>query len=962
MAAIATTAAGDWSNTATWSGGVVPGDGDTATISHAVTVDTNTVVGSAPATGGTAAIAVNATLTLAAGVTLEVKGDIIVGNVGLIMGAGASILGNAASGVSYKIQISTGHNQASARLTANGSSGSLCTIRKKSGAAGTFRGTDGGFLKGGLVTATDTEFLALGSASVNGWNFWPSASEPMRLDNCVVDGCGTFAMTSNIAASSSIRFRGTPFKNGLRADDLTLVGGTGLSSGERILDRCSFEKNLNVNVVGFLMTECRMAGGISGGSNGPNWHADSANNIVLSAASAGNAVQIATNAAPKRWYVVRDVASNPHFIQPTTARSQTFDQCIMEAVQSPVDGDGFVLPSPGSARTYAFKRCYLLPNAAGTSPGKFIAGLGNANCSFEGEHNTYIVGGGAEQGVLLGETFAGVAGMLASLKSNLAWCTSGTGYYLGRLAGTVQDLAYAADVDYNAAWGLSAGSDGGGVHVTSGPNFFSAGGHNPNGVTLSGDPFVDKARNIAAWDASLGGAGTYANARAALLALTAGYDVEDLIDYIIAGFVVTDPALEDAGHDGATIGASGYQPGSTSVEGTAVCPAEWLAVANAVRHKPVEHLGPVTGATLVAVESLADLSRLGDLLSEHLSAASGVSALALELTGGVVAGRMTPAEHLAALERVTSFLGERLASAAAGGAAPLESLVGLHRATTLLREHLASMVGNGGPSLEHLGSRDQSVVLLAEHIATVAGLESHMLEHLTGLGQAVTAPTESLGLRIGLAAMPVEQLHALGAIGALPMESLAGLSASAALPRESLQGLSAPVVVPLEWMGVAELQGVAVVPLEWLGVVTASRSVAVESLADRAAAASMALEWLSGLEAGITFPVAPLGGLSAVVQLPAEWLAARMVAAGVSLEVLAEAQAAAGVPVEMLGGVEGLVSIPLEWLFDGPLFELVRMEQVVLLLPRVTDVDLIMPSVTGVSLLCPSCTDVSLTY
>src|SRR5437879_3120032 len=77
MAAITTAAAGNWSATGTWTGGVIPGNGDTITLNHAVTCDTSRTVGISPAVGGTAAVTANAVLTIAAGARLTCRGDFL---------------------------------------------------------------------------------------------------------------------------------------------------------------------------------------------------------------------------------------------------------------------------------------------------------------------------------------------------------------------------------------------------------------------------------------------------------------------------------------------------------------------------------------------------------------------------------------------------------------------------------------------------------------------------------------------------------------------------------------------------------------------------------------------------------------------------------------------------------------------------------------------------------------------
>ena len=76
MATRATVRAGTWSDPATWSGGIIPGDGDSVTIDHAVTLDGAFTIGTGAA--GVDAVLVNAggELTIADGASLTLLGDV----------------------------------------------------------------------------------------------------------------------------------------------------------------------------------------------------------------------------------------------------------------------------------------------------------------------------------------------------------------------------------------------------------------------------------------------------------------------------------------------------------------------------------------------------------------------------------------------------------------------------------------------------------------------------------------------------------------------------------------------------------------------------------------------------------------------------------------------------------------------------------------------------------------------
>ena len=90
MAAITSTATGNWNAGGSWVGGVVPVSGDTVTIAtgHTITVpDAYTAVcGTSPASGGAAALVITGTLVVGGGASgqLTVKGPVTQNNAAII--------------------------------------------------------------------------------------------------------------------------------------------------------------------------------------------------------------------------------------------------------------------------------------------------------------------------------------------------------------------------------------------------------------------------------------------------------------------------------------------------------------------------------------------------------------------------------------------------------------------------------------------------------------------------------------------------------------------------------------------------------------------------------------------------------------------------------------------------------------------------------------------------------------
>jgi hypothetical protein len=213
MAAITSTASGDWNVGGTWVGGVAPGNGDTATIAagHTVTVTADQIVGTS-GVAGTMAIAIASTsqVTVAAGIRLTVRGDTRADGV-LRMEAGSTYeFGAGGSAQIYKITTSTTGFTA-ARVVAAGTSGSRCTFTKEAGAGNGIicRFSTAAAARLGL-TADYTDFVNIGSSSVSFGNHainvsCSGATQEIHLHDCTMTSCGAVEATISAACHMSVQ-------------------------------------------------------------------------------------------------------------------------------------------------------------------------------------------------------------------------------------------------------------------------------------------------------------------------------------------------------------------------------------------------------------------------------------------------------------------------------------------------------------------------------------------------------------------------------------------------------------------------------------------------------------------------------------------------------------------------------------------------------------------------------------
>jgi hypothetical protein len=566
MAAITSAADGNWSATATWTGGTVPADGDTVTLSHNVTVDVDTTVGSSPDTDGTAAIAFSASvtgkvLTIAAGKVLTVKGDIThnasyTGTSGVTLAAGATLAFLPKSGATYKWKFVEG-----VRIVCNGTSGSHCTVKtdKSAGGGVAFMVNDGTNRTQGLTTATYTDFIDLGTASA--WGVQTLVKYPTNT-NASVTNC-TFTRCNYLAIDAG----DTTWQGAYTLQDCTFtdsVEGTwqGEASGHGftftddtpttapVINRCTFDKEMRgSNLKGAVISNCLFR-------DGYGWASATGTTMTgcLVVYDSGNGAGfVPATKVMDGCYVHLTDTDNPHYVSLPGISGIEITDCLFGT--DAAVGNGDVICCVNSAAG-TISGCIVLPNSAGKSSGKLLSTLSATGVAFSLTHNTvccHDVEGGI---VHLGENGSTYAGMVTTFKSNLGWAatTPSVSCLLIYDADTTpgEDAVTPAGCDYNATWNGTTGSNGvgyDGLSLTA-----AIGAHD-----VAGSPaFVDATRNAATWAAYKGQAETLAAAMT-LIQADPSLIASDLIPWVRAGFAPTAAAYNGTAHDGGTIGAVGFQ-------------------------------------------------------------------------------------------------------------------------------------------------------------------------------------------------------------------------------------------------------------------------------------------------------------------------------------------------------------------------------------------------------------------
>ncbi|MCX6596166.1 MAG: Ig domain-containing protein [Acidobacteria bacterium] len=462
MAAITSTQAGNWSAAGTWTGGVVPGVGDTVTISHAVAVNTNTTVGTSPADTTTLVLDVAAagSLTVAAGVTLTVRGNARVVNTTLTLNAGASYIfdSSAAAGTPiYSLTFGSGASQPNGRLVCNGTSAAYC---KFDIAAGSGRGRmQRNASASAQVDATYTDFNNLGDAANTSMDWSAASGGIIRFTYCriglIANGSNALGRwTTSSAADSDFILNFNNIRYGTaHASEAARFTFTAATTGLR-----QFRNNIqNIRAWGgSVALAMNFAGSLKGLSVRDNvlgrmglsatitdtqpWAEWTNNFYYMRGIAASWPLAIAHPGSTLLDNIIYTEGTGTQALNAInasmpTALTGTFgiQGNIYQAYVNSEDGD-FVSNSStawpaGSNVVLNITRNLVLPNARGRASGS-VNSHDSALVKRLIDFNTLMTdanGGTGVAAVYTGATYWGGPSHLDSIRSNLVWCNRSTG-------------------------------------------------------------------------------------------------------------------------------------------------------------------------------------------------------------------------------------------------------------------------------------------------------------------------------------------------------------------------------------------------------------------------------------------------------------------------------------------------------------------------------------------------------
>jgi hypothetical protein len=639
MATYESEATGNYNADATWAGSGTPGVTDTTNINNGHVV---TITAGFTQTAGVITVKAGGDLRLTGGqtVTLESGATLVLTNNGVTCGR----LSHTGTGVAFVIP-----NAASSYISATGiSNANRCEIWGSSNANSIRIEYGAAFYRCGLVRFQYAHLKYLGtSGTAYAVHAVPTGADTCFIKDSLVEYCGEVFLdeSGGIGATADLQFLRNTHQNSQGTYTYRFGAANALTTGTRL-----FQRNVCDKQVWWLDAQDWTVGEASEGDGNGNYFHESVlgseSSSSLFTAFDGNLIRLtAADSATiggggpiRRNYFLLDYdLNNPHAVNASNYVAQTIADNVFESTGSSyANGDMIACLTGSATRLITITGNLMLPRRGDSrGPGCLVVVVGTAasGLTVAINHNTAT---GYNESSTTGafnvqETNAGTAGMVTSCRSNLAWSN---GAVAGMVAVNMKgggsattDYVTSANLDYNGKWSLGTGSNGVGYDQF----VFSSGSPGAHDVVLSADPFVDKDRDIAAWAVTQGSAGGTEAARTtdALNYLRARNEstwngtstILALWTWVRNGFKVTAASLNNAGHDGATIGAMGYEAQTAYTLTAASGSVAWTGTAAALfgavpqyygeAHNPPDS-GSISGPGPQAVTPPAGM-RAGDL-------------------------------------------------------------------------------------------------------------------------------------------------------------------------------------------------------------------------------------------------------------------------------------------------------------------------------------------------------------
>ncbi len=520
---------GPWSDTDTWIGGVVPGDGDLAVRGSgmSLTVDVDTTVGTDTSGGWSVSGGdSDGSLIISAGVTFTIRSGIRIAQTynaarvnSIVMQAGSII---DYIGTESNVMRVIDGDTALGTLQINGTAENPCIIKNTS--TGTFNvGTYWCLiLKGSYLYLQNINAV--------------EGQDEVDIDHWYLDeDCGSFRV-KNISSNKVLNIDTVTHK-GLGQNFILGTVSNPSESQDRIIKNLICYDTLYWGDESPSVTWDGLQFGTATGGSG---HRGKIQNSILNY----NSIDSDYVDTIKDSYLYQS-GDNPHYAGNIKIG---IDGCIFEAWDDYTSdiGDCVLVPTDTITSIY-IKNCIELPNGSGRGTGTIITMFGWSGLTVSGWNNTFFTGPNC------GETYNGHAGLFDIWYNNLCYNPSG---YLIRFQSVNNAEDLVSDADYNSAFGIIDPYD-----LTDNSNKYLI---TPGNNDLNTDPvLLDSSRDIASWSILLGSiseteslrqidAINYLKVRNDPLDLNYKQDAtpENLINYIREGFTPTNLDYLTAGAGG----------------------------------------------------------------------------------------------------------------------------------------------------------------------------------------------------------------------------------------------------------------------------------------------------------------------------------------------------------------------------------------------------------------------------